>query len=87
MTRKNFGKIEKNLPKINLNEIQTESWKWFLTTGIEEEITAISPIDDFTGKNWQLTFQNHSLGNPSVTPRLAQKKGTTYAQPLKIEAT
>lgn len=87
MTRKNFGKTEKNLPKINLNEVQRQSWEWFLTTGINEEITAISPIDDFTGKNWQLILSNHSLGTPSVTPRLAQKKGTTYARPLKIEAT
>lgn len=87
MTRKNFGKVEKNLPKINLNEIQKTSWEWFTDEGIAEEITAISPIDDFTGKNWQVIFSNHSLGNPIITPRMAQKKGITYASPLKIQAT
>lgn len=86
-TRKNFGKEEKNLPIINLSEVQTESWQWFLTEGIKEELVAISPIDDFTGKNWQLSLGDHSLGAPTVSPRVAETKGITYASPLKIKAT
>ncbi len=85
--RRNFGKEEKNLPQINLAEVQKESWKWFLRDGIAEELTQVSPIDDFTGKNWQLALAEHSLGAPSLTPRAAQKKGITYASPLKIRAT
>jgi DNA-directed RNA polymerase subunit beta len=82
--RRNFGKVEKNLPKINLSEVQTESWQLFLTEGIKEEIAQVSPIDDFTGKNWQLILGEHFLGLPTISPRLAQKKGITYASPLKI---
>jgi DNA-directed RNA polymerase subunit beta len=85
--RRNFGKEEKNLPQINLSEVQRESWQWFLTEGIKEELIAISPIDDFTGKNWQLALGEHSLGSPTISPRIAQKKGTTYSSPLKIRAT
>lgn len=85
--RRNFGKEEKNLPKINLSEVQTESWQLFLTEGIKEEIAQVSPIDDFTGKNWQLILGEHFLGLPTISPRLAQKKGITYASPLKIRAT
>lgn len=84
--RRNFGKQEKNLPKINLSEVQRESWQWFLTDGIKEELSTISPIDDFTGKNWQLFLGEHSLGLPTVSPRIAQKKGITYSSPLKIRA-
>src|SRR3990170_8846506 len=86
-TRRNFGKEEKNLPEINLAEVQKESWQWFLTEGIKEELIQISPIDDFTGKNWQLSLSDHSLGTPLITPRTAQKKGITYASPVKIRAT
>ena len=86
-TRKNFGKEEKNLPKINLAEIQRESWQWFLGEGIKGELATISPIDDFTGKNWQLFLGDHALGLPTTSPRVAQKKGITYASPLKINAT
>ena len=85
--RRNFGKEEKNLPVIDLSEVQRQSWQWFLTEGIKEELISISPIDDFTGKNWQLTLGEHSLGSPTVLPRVAQKKGTTYSSPIKIRAT
>jgi DNA-directed RNA polymerase subunit beta len=87
ISRRNFGKEEKDLPEINLSQVQKESWQWFLTEGIKEELGAISPIDDFTGKNWQLTLQDHSLGASTISPRVAQKKGITYASPLKIRAT
>lgn len=87
INRQNFGKEEKNLPEINLSEVQRESWRWFLGEGIAEELIQISPIDDFTGKNWQLTLSDHSLGAPSITPRIAQQKGITYSSPLKIRAT
>ncbi|MGA3291736.1 MAG: DNA-directed RNA polymerase subunit beta [Candidatus Microgenomates bacterium] len=86
-SRRNFGKEEKNLPEINLSQVQKESWQWFLGEGIKEELIAISPIDDFTGKNWQLSLSDHSLGAPTISPRMAQKKGITFSSPLKIRAT
>ncbi len=85
--RKNFGKVEKNLPEINLSEVQKESWQWFLGQGIAEELVSISPIDDFTGKNWQLVLGEHSLSSPLISPRQAQTKGITYSSPIKIRAT
>lgn len=85
--RRNFGKEEKNLPEIDLSKVQRESWQWFLGEGIAEELTAVSPIDDFTGKNWQLSLGEHSLGSPTLSPRTAQIKGLTYSSPLKIRAT
>ncbi|WKZ25268.1 MAG: DNA-directed RNA polymerase subunit beta [bacterium] len=85
--RRNFGKVEKNLPKLDLTLVQRESWDWFLKKGVGEELQAISPIDDFTGKNWQLALGDYSLGKPSITASYAQEKGLTYATPLKITAT
>jgi len=86
-TRRNFGKIEKNLPELDLAKVQKESWQWFLTEGIATELTNISPIDDFTGKNWQLILGQHSLEESSISPMVAQEKGLTYSSPLKITAT
>lgn len=85
--RRNFGKEEKNLPKLDLTLVQRESWNHFLTKGVAEELHAISPIDDFTNKNWQLILGDHSLGKPTITASYAQQKGLTYASPLKITAT
>ncbi len=85
--RRNFGKTEKNLPELDLSLIQRESWKWFLTQGIAEEVRQVVPIDDFTGKNWQLIFGGHTLGEPKLTPKMATDKGLTYSVPFKIKAT
>ena len=85
--RENWGNDYKFLPKLDLLAVQKESYKWFLEEGIGEILKEISPIDDFTGKNWQLTLSDHSLGNPTITSTVAQQKGLTYSVPLKIMAT
>ncbi|NCN59178.1 DNA-directed RNA polymerase subunit beta [Candidatus Woesebacteria bacterium CG22_combo_CG10-13_8_21_14_all_39_10] len=85
--RRNFGRSEKDLPELDLSKVQRESWQWFLIEGIAQELTGISPIDDFTGKNWQLVLGEHSLGESTISPSLAQEKGLTYSCPLKIIAT
>ncbi len=85
--RRNFGKIEKNLPTMDLSQVQRESWKWFLEEGIAQELKEISPIDDFTGKNWQLVLSEPALEEPSITPKFAREKGLTFSSPFKIIAT
>lgn len=85
--RINFGKPEKNLPELNLSFVQKESWEMFLNEGIAEELSQINPIDDFTGKNWQLIIEKPELGEFKLTPRQCSEKGLTYSVPLKITAT
>ena len=85
--RRNFGKIENNLPPLDLSYVQKESWQWFLTEGIASEIAQITPIDDFTGKNWQLLLGEHTLDEPNMSPKQAVDKGLTYSVPFKIKTT
>ncbi|MCK4588612.1 DNA-directed RNA polymerase subunit beta, partial [Candidatus Woesebacteria bacterium] len=85
--RRNFGKTEKNLPKLDLSKVQKESWELFLSEGIGRELSEISPIDDFTGKNWQLVLGEHTLGVPNISSSKASQKGLTYSSPLNIKAT
>jgi len=76
----------KNLPELDLIKVQKESYDWFLDTGIKEALESISPISDFTGKNWQLEFLSHSLDEPQHTPYEAMTKGLTYDIPLRVKA-
>lgn len=85
--RRNFGTAEKNLPNLDLSLVQRESWQWFLTEGIAQELAEISPINDFTDKNWQLVLGEHSLEAPSITPNFAREKGLTHSSPFKLTAT
>jgi len=74
-----------SLPFLDLVAIQKESWQWFLEEGIEECLKEISPIEDFTGKNWALEFPSYSLDKASCTPTEAIKKSLTYDVPLKAK--
>jgi DNA-directed RNA polymerase subunit beta len=85
--RINFGKDEVNLPKLDLSYVQRESWQQFLATGIAQDLEEVSPIDDFTGKNWQITLSTPVMGESKLTPRQAQDKGLTFSIPLKVSAT
>lgn len=82
-----WGKETPNLPPLDLTAIARDSYQWFLETGITEALLEISPIEDFTGKNWTLTFGRHSFGRPKYSPSQALEKGVTYDFPLKVEAT
>ena len=85
-TRLYWGKKYSNLPKLQLNRVQLDSWQWFLQVGIPDAISEITPVEDFTGKNWILEFSRHSVEKPSLTPQYALQKGLTYASALRVAA-
>ena len=84
--RENWGKTYSTLPQLDLLAIQKTSYKWFLEKAIGEILQEISPIDDFTEKNWSLTFGDYRIGKSSITPDEAMNKGVTYDAPLYVEA-
>jgi DNA-directed RNA polymerase subunit beta len=85
-TRQYWGSEKKNLPTLDFLAVQKDSYHWFTSEGIKQALSAISPIEDFTGKNWKLEFGSHSFGEPKNTPSQAKAKGITYEMPLKVEA-
>jgi DNA-directed RNA polymerase subunit beta len=85
--RQFWGKEYKNLPPFDLLAIQKASYQWFIDEGIKEIISEISPIEDFTGKNWELSLGNYTLGEPKITEEYAMSKGLTFFSPLTVEAT
>ncbi len=85
--RLNWGKDYSLLPNLDLLEIQKQSYKWFLEKGIRQVLDEISPIDDFTEKNWTLELKDYRLGKVSTTPDNALIKGVTYDSPLYVNAT
>ncbi len=86
-TRQNWGKKYSTLPTLDLLEVQKQSYKWFLEKGIGEVLQEISPVDDFTEKNWSLSLDSYRIGNPSLSPDTAMQKGLTYDAPLYVKTT
>jgi DNA-directed RNA polymerase subunit beta len=82
-----WGKQYVDLPPLDLTLVQRESYQWFLEQGIKDLISEVTPILDFTGKNWELSFGDYYFGRPRLTPALALEKGLTFDMPLKVTAT
>src|SRR5438046_541545 len=85
--RKYWGKIQALKPELNLIQLQIDSYNSFLTTGIADVIQEISPIDDFTGKNWTLELGEFAFDKPKYTPEVATEKGVTFDAPLRVKTT
>jgi DNA-directed RNA polymerase subunit beta len=81
-----WGTKHPNLPQLDLLEIQKQSYYWFLKEGISQRLEEISPIQDFTGKNWELVFSEHKFGQPKHSPIECSNKGVNYDMPLKGKA-
>ena len=82
-----WGKNYTSLPKLDFLSIQLDSYKKFLNEGMGQLISEISPVSDFTGKNWELAFGKYSLGKSKYTAAMASTKGVTYDVQIRIEAT
>ncbi|MCL5746864.1 MAG: DNA-directed RNA polymerase subunit beta [Patescibacteria group bacterium] len=81
-----WGRMYSSLPKLDLLAVQKESYNWFEKTGIGEILKEISPIDDFTEKNWTLSLEDYRLGKPSCNWQKAIEKGLTFDAPLYVKA-
>jgi len=85
--RQNWGKKVEILPPLDLTKVQIESYLSFVGSGIGQLLQEISPVEDFTGKNWSLIFANHYFDKPRYTPEECLEKGLTFDSPLKAQTT
>src|SRR3989338_9012839 len=85
-TRINWGKEYSFLPTLDLLAVQKDSYAWFLEKGIGEILQEISPIDDFTEKNWTLIFKDYRIGKPPKSTDFCITKGITFDAPLYVSA-
>jgi DNA-directed RNA polymerase subunit beta len=84
-TRENFSHIPEVLPLPNLIQTQTDSFRWFVETGLRELLDEITPITDFTGKNLELHFREYYFEPPKFSEEECRTRDLTYARPLKVE--
>jgi len=92
--RMNFGKIKECYDVPDLLEIQYESYDKFLqkdvakgrreNIGMEEVLCSVFPIESQDG-NYKLEYINYTVGKPKYNIIECQKRGMTYAAPLRIK--
>ena len=81
--RRNYSRVKMNIELPNLIEVQTQSFEWFVTEGLEELFRDISPIDNFTG-DLELYFEGFEFDEAKYDIPLAKEKELTYAKPLYV---
>lgn len=72
---------QKNLADLKLpvlSAIQHNSFNWLISEGIQELLTEINPIQDYTGRGWELSFGQPRFDQPTVSVEEALDKGLTY---------
>ena len=82
--RKSFAKTEEIQDMPNLLEVQKDSYKWFLETGLREVFHDVAAITDYTG-NLELTFIDYNIDEkPKYTVEECKARDATFAAPLKV---
>ncbi len=69
----------------DLVENQTKSFELLLKTGLGEIFKEFSPITDYAGKKFELSFKNFELDEPKYDEHYAKANKLTYEIPLKAE--
>ncbi|MBI4436893.1 MAG: DNA-directed RNA polymerase subunit beta [Candidatus Omnitrophica bacterium] len=92
--RKNFARLQECFDIPNLVEVQTASYEEFLQLdvpktkreprGLQEVFLEVFPIESYDGNN-KLEFVTYSFGKPKYNIDECQKRGMTYAAPLKVK--
>ena len=82
-TLKRFGKSKPLIAPGNLNEIQLNSYDWFLKNGLREIFDEVSPIKDHTGKEFELSFLGYRFDEPKYDEVAARYKEATFEAPLR----
>src|SRR3990167_1582015 len=84
---KDFGKSSLHLESPNLLEVQHDSWAVFWQQQLKELLIEISPIRDYTKKEFELWFADYKLGDPNYSSELeAKRNDDSYEAPLRLKA-
>lgn len=68
----------------DLAEIQKNSFNWFVTEGLKEELLSFSPIRDYTGRLELYFLPEYSFDKPKHTIESARLHDSTYSRQLRI---
>ena len=83
-TRMSFAEINEVMEMPNLIEVQKNSYKWFLDTGLKEVFRDIDEITDYSG-NLVLSFVDYRMDEkPKYSVTECKERDATYAAPLRV---
>ena len=82
---KSYARIPQVLEVPNLIQSQLQSSDWLKTDGLREVYREISPISDYTGKKYELHFNDHYFKDPKYLPVECKEREITFSQSLYVK--
>ena len=82
--RRSYAKITGILDVPNLIQIQLDSFNGLKAGGLRELFEELSPIEDFPGGRFELSFEDHYFDDPKYTEDECRAKEITYSAPLHV---
>ncbi len=84
-TKKYFSRFKEPLTTLpNLVESQTNSFNWLIENGIGEVLKEFSPIRDYAGKKFELSFTNFKLTKPKFDEHYAKVNKLSYEGQIEV---
>jgi DNA-directed RNA polymerase subunit beta len=84
---KNFSKSKLHFPLPYLLSVQIDCWQRFWEKDFKELLKEVSPIKDYTGKEFELYFLDYKLGKPNYKDDLEAKiNDDSFEAPLFCKA-
>ena len=84
LIKRSYSRIPTILDVPNLIQVQVKSFKWFKDQGLKDLLEEISPIEDFPGGRFELSFGGHYFDDPKHSEEECRVKEITYAAPLHV---
>ena len=81
---KSYARIPQVMEVPYLIQSQLQSFEWFKTDGLRDVFREVSPIEDYTGNKYQLSFMSHSFSPPKYTPEQCKEREVTYSASLSV---
>ena len=84
IVQKTFGAYQApSVPFPDFVGHQRSSFDWLLKDGLKELFKEFSPITDYSGKKFELQFEDFEIGEPKFDETFARENMRTYEAPVK----
>ena len=82
---RSYARIPSVLDVPNLIQVQIDSFNWFKGEGLNELLGELSPIEDYPGGRFELSFLDHHFEEPKYTEEECREREITFAAALHVK--
>lgn len=83
--RKYFKDVDDVMEIDDLIRLQRKSYSWFLKEGIQQLFDEVSPIEDFSGRDLELYFEDYHIDEVNYDEDTCRERNLSHEAPLRAK--